>query len=156
MATFEFEAWTATVVILTLLCVWCFPALAPALHSLVTEAVTAVPATLGGHTLIEQRFLCPGIRGHTLGRRQASRFFRGFGTEVLRLLRNRQKWSQFGLQLQAPRFKSLFQGIERTIGKLKRTQVVCSPVAYTVQTVPTRSRATVRPVPTRSRAGRVR
>ena len=73
MATFEFEAWTATVVILTLLCVWCFPALAPALHSLVTEAVTAVPATLCGHSLVEQRFLCPGIRGHTLGRRQAIR-----------------------------------------------------------------------------------
>ena len=147
--------WTALVVVLTLIGAWYFPALAPALQSLVPAAD---PATLGGRTRsqAELRYLCPGVITHSLGRRQALRFFRGFGTVVLRLLRNRQKWLQFGLQIKAPRFKSLFQGIERINGKLKRTQVVCSPVAYTVQTVPTRSRATARPVPTRSRAGRVR
>ena len=146
--------WTALVVVLTLIGAWYFPALATALQSLVPAAV---PATLGGRrSQTELPFLRPGVISHSLGRRQTLRFFRGFGTVVLRLLRNRQKWSQFGLQLQAPRFKSLFQGIERTHGKLKRTHVVISPVDYTVQTVPTRSRASVQPVPTRRRAGRVR
>ena len=158
--------WTALVIAVTLIRAWYFPALAPALNSLVPAAV---PATLGGRTQsqTELRFLCPGVITHSLGRRQALRFFRGFGTVVVRLLRKRQKWSQFGLQLQAPNRKSLLQGLARVNGKLTRKAVVCSPSNYRVQPAPTgptssrstarpispNRRNTVRPVPTRGRAG---
>ena len=57
MASLEFEVWTALVVVLTLIGAWYFPALAPALQSLVPAAV---PATLGGRTRsqAELRYLC--------------------------------------------------------------------------------------------------
>ena len=142
--------WTALVIAVTLIRAWYFPALAPALNSLVPAAV---PATLGGRTQsqTELRFLCPGVITHSLGRRQALRFFRGFGTVVVRLLRKRQKWSQFGLQLQAPNRKSLLQGLARVNGKLTRKQVVVSPSNYQVQSGQASSRNVVRPISAGSR-----